>query len=90
MCTTNGRKSFKKRVFRLINKPICYICEKAIAYEDATVDHYIPKHLGGKDKLKNYELACIRCNNEKSHFVNSFYKQQRKKNRVPDNVRYST
>ena len=32
-----------------------------------TKDHIIPKSMGGKDKMDNYQTMCIRCNMEKGN-----------------------
>lgn len=32
---------------------------------DMTVDHIVPKHLGGKDTWENLVAACAECNNKK-------------------------
>ena len=82
-------KSFKRRVFKLSDKVICYICEKPLTEKQATVDHFIPLHFKGEDRLKNYEICCRDCNQDKGYKnPNSFLKSQRWKNRIPDNIRY--
>ncbi|MCK4416908.1 MAG: HNH endonuclease [Candidatus Latescibacteria bacterium] len=32
-----------------------------------TIDHVIPKNLGGEDSWENMVCACIKCNNKKGH-----------------------
>jgi len=70
-------------------KVICYLCEKPLSLITATVDHYVPLGEGGEDRPKNYELSCKKCNNQKANlFPHGWMKTQRRKNRIPDHVRY--
>ncbi len=48
-----------------------YLCEychspERISTSRFTVDHLIPKSLGGKDNAENLALACRRCNERSS------------------------
>jgi 5-methylcytosine-specific restriction endonuclease McrA len=43
----------------------CQYCGKANA--PLTVDHIIPRHLGGKHSWENLVCACVRCNNAKGN-----------------------
>lgn len=43
----------------------CQYCGKKTA--PLTVDHIIPRHLGGKHVWENLVCACIRCNNSKGN-----------------------
>lgn len=50
----------------------CAICGKPCAIDTsptdprkATVDHRIPRALGGADQQHNWQLACLACNREK-------------------------
>ncbi len=86
-----NRRVFKQRVFRLMPKVVCYICEKELKEQKATIDHFIPKKWKGPDKPRNYEIACHRCNEDKGcKMPNDEIKQQRLKNRLPDSIRYGT
>lgn len=51
-----------------------YICEychspERLSANRFTVDHIIPKSLGGADDLDNLALACRRCNERRYNFV---------------------
>jgi hypothetical protein len=35
--------------------------------ETLTIDHYIPRSLGGSNKFKNPRLACFGCNNKRGN-----------------------
>lgn len=43
----------------------CAYCGKQIAYVDATLDHYMPKSLGGTNRRGNLRLSCKPCNAKK-------------------------
>jgi 5-methylcytosine-specific restriction endonuclease McrA len=43
----------------------CQYCGKTGS--PLTVDHIIPRHLGGKHTWENLVCACVRCNNAKGH-----------------------
>lgn len=32
---------------------------------ELTIDHIIPRYLGGKDEMKNYQILCLFCNRAK-------------------------
>ena len=45
---------------------VCYICGENIQAGDlVTVDHVIPKSIGGKDEAWNLRCCCYRCNKDK-------------------------
>ncbi len=51
-----------------------YLCEychspERLSASRFTVDHIIPKSLGGSDDLDNLALACRRCNEKRYNFV---------------------
>lgn len=42
-----------------------YMCVQCGSGEDLTVDHIIPRALGGEDKLDNLRVLCRSCNSRK-------------------------
>lgn len=51
-----------------------YLCEychssERLSASRFTVDHVIPKSLGGSDEIDNLALACRRCNEKRYNFV---------------------
>lgn len=40
----------------------CQLCGRSITYQDATVDHIIPKAMGGVNDVSNLQIACFACN----------------------------
>lgn len=45
----------------------CAYCGEYVSKSRVTIDHYVPKDLGGKNEWDNVVLACSRCNNEKAN-----------------------
>ncbi len=43
----------------------CYMCGRRLAIEDITIDHVVPRSLGGNDEDSNLKVACEPCNNRK-------------------------
>ncbi|RMH82940.1 MAG: HNH endonuclease, partial [Calditrichaeota bacterium] len=43
----------------------CQYCNRRT--HPLTIDHVIPKHLGGKDTWENLVIACLPCNNRKGN-----------------------
>ena len=41
---------------------MCHWCRGHLSEQSATIDHVIPRSLGGTDALANLEMACIPCN----------------------------
>lgn len=46
----------------------CAYCGKELTIKTLQVDHIIPKYLGGKNTLENYNPSCRRCNRRKATF----------------------
>jgi hypothetical protein len=45
---------------------ICQYCGEKVSVENVTLDHFIPRHLGGSNKKENLRTACLLCNSIKS------------------------
>lgn len=43
----------------------CHYC-RTCCRDFPTVDHFVPKALGGKDNIENLVTACLDCNREKA------------------------
>lgn len=56
---------FSRRNIYLRDKNVCQYCGDKFNREDLTIDHVIPRSLGGKSTWKNVVLACVRCNSKK-------------------------
>jgi 5-methylcytosine-specific restriction endonuclease McrA len=60
-----------KQAIRERAKYVCEYCHspERLSANRFTVDHVIPKSLGGSDRLTNLALACRRCNERRYNFV---------------------
>ena len=52
-------------------KRICYICGRKLPLEDLTVDHVIPKSMGGSNQEYNLKCCCRLCNTLKGQLTYS-------------------
>lgn len=43
----------------------CHYCDELMQYDEAQIDHKVPRVRGGTDAPHNLVLACARCNNIK-------------------------
>ena len=44
----------------------CFFCGEKVNAKNATLDHYIPQHMGGNHSKENLKTACLICNSIKS------------------------
>lgn len=56
---------YSKRNIFVRDKHVCQYCGKKMDQRDCTVDHILPKALGGKSTWVNCVCCCKRCNNLK-------------------------
>jgi 5-methylcytosine-specific restriction endonuclease McrA len=56
----------RKRVF-LRDLYLCQYCSRALLAKQATIDHIVPRALGGKDSFSNCVTACSDCNLKKAN-----------------------
>lgn len=45
--------------------PCCY-CNQPLTFEESSVEHIVPRCLGGRDTIDNRAIACPPCNNRMS------------------------
>jgi 5-methylcytosine-specific restriction endonuclease McrA len=62
------------QIRQIIRERAKYICEycyssECLSANRFTIDHVIPKSLGGSDEINNLALACRRCNERRYNFV---------------------
>ncbi len=65
------KKRFIKRFLKRHGKLICHYCKRDDLTENgpdniATIDHILPRSLGGKDVDKNALICCSSCNRKKA------------------------
>ena len=58
--------NFAYRFLLLKIDPHCWYCRKALTLEDSTLDHVVPRCMGGK-RVNNTVLACADCNHAKGN-----------------------
>ena len=65
---------FRQEAFERDNYT-CYLCglEMHPNHPELTVDHVVPKRLGGSILLKNLACCCTACNKQKGHRTYEFY-----------------
>lgn len=56
---------YSKRNVFIRDKYTCQYCGKKMVENKCTVDHILPKSLGGKSSWENCVCSCYKCNNEK-------------------------
>ena len=61
------RKILKHRNHIPVGYVACALCGKPIRWDELTVDHILPKSLGGSDKIENLQFAHRECNNSKGN-----------------------
>ena len=77
--TKNRGKRAKKRVISpdeiclhwgevvalLVRQTSCCFCGIPLLMEDKTIEHLVPKSVGGSEEIENLAVACQPCNNKK-------------------------
>tara|TARA_Y100001970_G_C14092979_1_gene781056 strand:- start:26 stop:577 length:552 start_codon:yes stop_codon:yes gene_type:complete len=57
-----GKVNFSRRNIFLRDRFHCQYCQRSFPSEDLTIDHVIPKSMGGSMLWKNVVTACQNCN----------------------------
>lgn len=60
------KKKWKRTRFHVRPMLPCAYCGTLLSYQNATVDHYVPLCLGGRDHPVNFRIACLKCNQDKA------------------------
>ena len=66
--------SVNRATRNLVRSRANFLCEYCHSAEESsstlfTIDHILPRSIGGGDELENLALACHRCNNNRYNFV---------------------
>lgn len=40
----------------------CKHCRKVLCFDEATVDHVVPRSKGGSNRIENLAISCLECN----------------------------
>ncbi len=54
-------KTVKRYIF-LRERGTCYYCGKRLSFKNSTLDHYLPRSMGGPGQFYNLVLCCKQCN----------------------------
>jgi hypothetical protein len=63
--THNKQVRFSRRVIFKRDMYLCQYCSKQLTSENATLDHVIPRSLGGLTTWENVVTSCVKCNSHK-------------------------
>ncbi len=68
----------KGKIAKLIvkSKGICHLCGSPFVNEQPTVDHLIPRGIGGKDSISNLAVAHRSCNMKRNREDIQFFKMR--------------
>jgi len=62
-----GKTIFSKKLVMRRDNYSCAYCGKKLKNNDLTIDHILPKSLGGKNTFLNCVTACFPCNSRKGN-----------------------
>lgn len=62
-----GLTSFSRQAVINRDNFCCQYCGKKLSYNQVTIDHIVPKCLGGRNEFKNCVVACKGCNGWKGN-----------------------
>ena len=60
------KTSYSKRFVLERDKYVCQYCSRKLTHSNATIDHVLPRALGGKSTFENTVAACEPCNKFKA------------------------
>jgi 5-methylcytosine-specific restriction endonuclease McrA len=78
-------KNLKKTLFKNIAFAPCYYCKFAFVIDNLTIEHILPRCLGGTNEPNNITLACAPCNQTKGRESWMFKKKLLKQARLLNN-----
>ena len=61
------QKQNKKQQLEEIYGSCCFWCGKSLALSELTIEHMIPRSMGGGNNLENLRLACCPCNRSRGN-----------------------
>ena len=59
-----NKRNIKNKLFSAGN--LCGLCGLPMEYQDANIDHKIPRSKGGANSLNNMQLTHVKCNQKKA------------------------
>ncbi len=70
------RKAQDKRLLFDYQQGKCVYCGNGFGYDELEIEHMVPKARGGQDNIRNYQLACIACNQAKGRMTDIEFRRQ--------------
>lgn len=64
----------------------CYYCGQPVLRNNATLDHKLPRSLGGLSTMDNLVMCCHNCNETKSNFDDIEFREWLKQSNSPPNT----
>lgn len=61
------QKRRRRKALIALYGPHCWLCNREIVGEEPTIDHVVPRALGGSHALANLRLAHALCNRRRAH-----------------------
>lgn len=59
-----SKRNKKQQLINLYGSTCCW-CGKTLKHNEITIEHLLPKNLGGSNAIANLLLACFACNNSR-------------------------
>lgn len=66
MMSPASKRSKKQKLLQLYGNQ-CHWCGKQMTKSEITIEHLLPKSLGGSNAIANLRLACFTCNNSRGN-----------------------
>lgn len=63
---SGGSRERKLKIWGSRRRRECHWCGVRLTFDEATVDHRVPRAKGGTDASENLVIACVPCNTEKA------------------------
>lgn len=63
----SSRKRELRKALHKEQDGLCAICFEPVRIRECTLDHILPKSLGGKDKRSNLRVAHQNCNSQRGN-----------------------
>lgn len=76
---SSSRTKFRAALWHYQEKR-CAWCELGVSYENTTIEHLIPRALGGSDHGDNLVVACVTCNQQRGprmYFGRGIFRRER-------------
>src|ERR1044072_5752757 len=65
MCNNRNKRKHGSKKKRRLGSDKCWYCGKKLLSIEVTIDHVVPKALGGSNLKDNKVIACRKCNEDK-------------------------